>query len=112
MTGQPWEGADAQWDAGRYGWRWGSAEELRIWRWQRIGALRERESTLNWGWIICAVVVWMGYMSASWDDYGVSNFLLGLLFVGLISVPFIVGITFIGRALRRLHKQLDADAGQ
>jgi hypothetical protein len=107
MTGEPWEGADAQWEPERY--RWGSADDLRDWRLQRLGALRERGMNLTGLWFVCGVGVVVG---AIWVEGGSEDWrgvLFGLLAAGVISVPFAVGLSLLERAQKRLRAQLEAE---
>jgi hypothetical protein len=100
----------AQWPPS--GYRGGSADDLRAWQWQRLGAINERSSWINWLWALIGLGVWVGYMTVSWDGYGVSNFLLGLLFVGLVSLPFILWTESIGRQKKHLLADLEGNGAQ
>lgn len=49
---------------------------------------------------------------ALWDGYGVGDFLLGLLFVGLVSLPFILWTESIGRQEKHLLADLEGNGAQ
>jgi hypothetical protein len=70
--------------------------------------LRERGQILTGCWFVCGWGVLFGVIWVEGSDEW-RGLPWGLLAAGVISVPFIVGLSLIERAQKRLRAELEAD---